>query len=120
MINNNNVSKSIAIKYDVNIYITNVKNNDIYKTDGSIVFILFNKSCLLMLLSSSFNNFNASSYEYVSKFFTNDNIIYGYKDHHIDVYNVNGNKLGTFKDSIFFHYYKQYDSFSSEHRLTNN
>lgn len=61
-----------------------------------------------------------TEYEYVSKFFINDNIIYGYKDHHIDVYNVNGNKLGTFKDSIFFHYYKQYDSFSSEHRLTNN
>ncbi len=61
-----------------------------------------------------------AEYEYVSKFSINDNIIYGYKDHHIDVYNVNGNKLGTFKDSIFFHYYKQYDSFSSEHRLTNN
>ena len=58
-----------------------------------------------------------AEYEYVSKFIVQANLVYGYKDHSIDVYDDEGQKLRTYKDSIFFHYFKEYDSFSSKHSL---
>lgn len=58
-----------------------------------------------------------AEYEYVSKFIIQDNLFYGYKKHSIDVYNDDGQRLGTYKDSIFFHYFKAYDSFSASHSI---
>ena len=58
-----------------------------------------------------------AEYEYVSKFIVHDNLFYGYKEHYIDVYDDDGQKLGTYKDSIFFHYFKEYDSFSSKYNI---
>ena len=59
----------------------------------------------------------SAEYEYISKFIFQDNLFYGYKNHTIDVYDDDGQKLKTYHDSVFFHYFKAFDSFSSKHSV---